>query len=100
GGHWGPDVASHFMSKSADINANRHCRSPHNCHATDRAITVSHLGILSGIVDFLVQGEHYPSFAVNNTYGIETISLAAADATLAAFHSPGGCKDLATVCQD
>lgn len=38
-------------------------------------ITIQSLGIINGLVDPLVQDKYYPTFAYNNSYGIEAISL-------------------------
>lgn len=86
GGHWAPGIATHFLSKSSS--------------RSERAIGISNIGIFNGIVDFLVQGEHFASFARNNTYGIEAYSQAVADSVTEALEGPGGCREQAVACQD
>ena len=44
-------------------------------------------------MDLLAQAQAYPQFAVNNTYGIEAISQAEADAALDYLDKPGGTRD-------
>lgn len=86
GGHWAPGIATHFLSKSPS-------RAEH-------AIGISNLGIFNGVTDFLVQGEHFASFARNNTYGVQAYPQTVADNVTEALEGPGGCREQATACQE
>lgn len=93
GGHYGPAFASFWESqnelrKSGNIPAN-----------STIDIQLASLGIIQGCVDDLVQGEYYPRFATNNTYGIEAISLADSVAAAGAFTAADGCQQLLESCR-
>lgn len=90
GGHWAPGIATYFLAKSAALTR----------RSSERSISISHLGIFSGVFDFLVQGEYYPTFAVSNTYDIEAYPSSVADAAIDAFERPGGCGEQAAACQN
>ena len=57
------------------------------------------VGIINGFIDFKIQGQLFPSFARNNTYGIEAYEQAVADEAYANFTRPGGCKDQIEECR-
>jgi len=61
--------------------------------------TVDSVGIISGVLDLVIQGIYYPDFAVNNTYGIKAYDDATAAGAVAAYYAPGGCRDQAVTCQ-
>ena len=57
------------------------------------------VGIINGFIDFEIQGRLFPSFARNNTYGIEAYDQAVSDDAYANFTRPGGCKDQIEQCR-
>ncbi|KAF4632059.1 hypothetical protein G7Y89_g6074 [Cudoniella acicularis] len=62
-------------------------------------INLASLGIISGCVDDLIQGPFYPSFAVNNTFGLTAINPVRAQLASASFSASGGCADLIQQCR-
>lgn len=57
------------------------------------------IGITNGCFDLLIQAPLYPHFAYNNTYGLQAISAAVAEAASLNFTKPGGCRDLMVQCR-
>lgn len=57
------------------------------------------LGIINGCVDAEVQEPSYPTFAYNNTYGIQAINQSVYQDTLNSFYEPGGVRDLIQQCR-
>lgn len=62
-------------------------------------IHLTALGIINGCIDDLVQGPSYVEMAVNNTYGLETLSTVYAALMNGSFYQPGGCQDLIRQCR-
>ncbi|KAI4649600.1 hypothetical protein J4E93_003920 [Alternaria ventricosa] len=62
GGHYGPAFFSYFYNQNLKIE---------NGSMPGYPLNFNSLGIINGIIDEAVQAEHYPEFAVNNTYGIK-----------------------------
>ncbi|KAK0754551.1 Alpha/Beta hydrolase protein [Schizothecium vesticola] len=60
-------------------------------------VKVDSVGIINGIIDTLIQTPSYPDFAVNNTYGIQTIPVVVAETAKANMTT---CTYLTTVCRD
>ncbi|KAI1853762.1 hypothetical protein JX266_001746 [Neoarthrinium moseri] len=96
GGHYAPAVANLLHTRSeAAKNKKRACGG-----SSDRIdISVDSVGIVNGFIDFLLQGESFTTFAVNNTYGIQAYSQEVAAATSGNFSGPGGCKEQAEACR-
>ncbi|KAK5654860.1 hypothetical protein OQA88_6896 [Cercophora sp. LCS_1] len=94
GGHWAPAIAAELMPE-------RYCRGRHGwCGDNSRFhIEVDSIGIINGVIDMGIQIGYYPHFAVNNTYGIETIPPAAAAFALDSLTQPGGCAEQAALCR-
>ena len=68
GGKYGPVFASHFQLQN-DLRANGTIPN-----ATTLEIRLDTVGIMNGLIDDAVQNSYFPSFAFNNTYGIQAIS--------------------------
>ncbi|KAI4689380.1 uncharacterized protein J4E88_002732 [Alternaria novae-zelandiae] len=62
GGHYGPAFFSYFYNQNLKIE---------NGSMPGYPLNFNSLGIINGIIDEAIQAEHYPEFAVNNTYGIK-----------------------------
>ncbi|KAH7093598.1 Alpha/Beta hydrolase protein [Paraphoma chrysanthemicola] len=62
GGHYGPAFYSYFYKQNLKIQ---------NGSMPGYQLNFNSLGIINGIISEEVQAEHYPEFAVNNTYGIK-----------------------------
>ncbi|KAH8204107.1 hypothetical protein TruAng_001789 [Truncatella angustata] len=69
-----------------------------SCSANALPVTVDSVGIISGFIDFLTQGEYYPSFAINNTYGIQAYDIEVSESAAANWSMPGGCKEQVEAC--
>ncbi|OJD25890.1 hypothetical protein ACJ73_02741 [Blastomyces percursus] len=93
GGKYGPAFAQHWLAQN---EARRSGKLPKE---TTLEINLQSVGILQGCIDDLIQEPFYPIFAYNNTYGIQAISRAEMDASLAAFEKTDGCKDRITSCR-
>ena len=57
------------------------------------------LGIINGIIDESVQAEHYPEFAVNNTYGIKAYNDTVYSYAKFANNMYNGCLDQIKICR-
>lgn len=102
GGHWAPAIADYFVKQQRRVKLVKHDEGSANEALQQRhehAIGISTVGIINGFVDFLVQGPSYPTFAVNNTLGIQAYPKAVADSAMANFTKPGGCRDLILACR-
>jgi carboxypeptidase C (cathepsin A) len=62
-------------------------------------VRLASLGIVNGCVDDLIQVPYYPAMAVNNTYGLQSISSVRAALANASFYAPGGCQDAINQCR-
>ncbi|KAH6868429.1 carboxypeptidase S1 [Alternaria rosae] len=62
GGHYGPAFFSYFYNQNLKIE---------NGSMPGYPLNFNSLGIINGIIDEAIQADHYPEFAVNNTYGIK-----------------------------
>ncbi|KAG9195442.1 alpha/beta-hydrolase [Alternaria panax] len=62
GGHYGPAFFSYFYNQNLKIE---------NGSMPGYPLNFNSLGVINGIIDESIQAEHYPEFAVNNTYGIK-----------------------------
>lgn len=86
GGHWAPAIADYFVKQQ---RANPDC---------EFSVGISTVGIINGLIDFLVQGPYFPIFAVNNTLGIKAYPQEVADSAMSNFTMPGGCSDQVKAC--
>ncbi|OJD11517.1 hypothetical protein AJ78_07731 [Emergomyces pasteurianus Ep9510] len=93
GGKYGPAFAEHWLAQN---DARRRGELPKE---TTLEVNLQSVGILQGCIDDLIQEPFYPIFAHNNTYGIQAISRAEMEASLAAFEKPDGCKERIISCR-
>ncbi|KAH6855610.1 putative carboxypeptidase S1 [Chaetomium sp. MPI-CAGE-AT-0009] len=97
GGHYGPALASLLQANAAQKKAS--LRQEDKC-ALNHPISVRSLGIVSGFLDPLLQFGHFPSFAVNNTYGAPAYGHEIAESAYQNWARPGtGCKAQLEACQ-
>ncbi|KAK7974103.1 hypothetical protein PG989_015951 [Apiospora arundinis] len=85
GGHYAPAIARLLQSRAYDLGA--------------VPVTVGTVGIISGFIDFLTQFEYFPSFAVNNTYGIQAYDPEVAASAASNYSAAGGCKEQVEACR-
>lgn len=89
GGHYGSTFFSYFSDQNqAIINGSQE----------GVQLVMATLGIGNGIIDEAIQAPFYPEFAVNNSYGIQTVSDEVYQDMKAAFYDPGMCKDQVADC--
>ncbi|KAI9808965.1 MAG: hypothetical protein M1826_003943 [Phylliscum demangeonii] len=93
GGRYGPAYVAFFEEQNMKYG--------HNSSNTTKAIPIhlDTLGIVNGCVDLLSQAKSYPTFAYNNTYGIQAINETLYRQALNDLSKPGGCLDLITNCR-
>jgi len=94
GGRYGPAFTAFFQEQNQKI-ANRTIADP----SESFVIHLDTLGIINGCVDLMIQEPTYPTFAFNNTYGLQTINQTAYDQAIDAWTRPDGCKDKITKCR-
>lgn len=94
GGKYGPSFAAYWEEQ----NMRRKIDSDFKKKTLE--IRLSSLGIIQGCVDDLVQGQFYPIFANNNTYGIKALSLADQQASASSFFDASGCQQLIQACRN
>ncbi|KAI1341978.1 Alpha/Beta hydrolase protein [Xylariaceae sp. FL0016] len=95
GGHYAPAVAHLFHTRSASAKK----RSCGGNTTTPLNIGVESVGIINGLLDFLVMGEHLANFPNNNTYGIKSYDDAIWDSIQTNWTKPEGCKEQAEACK-
>lgn len=92
GGKYGPTFAAYWEQQNQ-------LRKSGSISRKTLEIRLTSLGIIQGCVDDLVQGRFYQTFANNNTYGIQALSLADQEAVANGFLSTGGCQQLIQSCR-
>lgn len=90
GGHYAPAVASILTG------TRKKCRSGH--HGNTFTIGVDSVGIINGFIDPVLQMNYFPTFAVNNTYGIKAYDDSVAEQIVDNLNQPDGCKDRTGYC--
>ncbi|PHH88993.1 hypothetical protein CDD83_6784 [Cordyceps sp. RAO-2017] len=93
GGIYGPVFAETFETQ------NQRRLTGELPRATTLELRLTSLGIVNGLVDMMTQMPTLPAFAVNNTYGIKTVSDREANLYSRKFFARGGCRDLLVRCQ-
>ncbi len=89
GGHYGPSFFSYFEDQNKAIA---------NGTQNGTQLVMDTLGIGNGIIDEQIQAPYYPEFAVNNTYGIKSVSDSVYLDMKAAYYNPGMCRDQVAAC--
>ncbi|KAL6703707.1 hypothetical protein ACN47E_009401 [Coniothyrium glycines] len=90
GGHYGPAFFSYFYNRNLEIE---------NGTIKGYPLNFNSLGIINGILDESVQAEHYPEFAVNNTYGIKAYNDTVYSYAKFANNMFNGCKYQIGLCR-
>ena len=96
GGRYGPAVAAFFEEQNMRI-----ANGSVNATGDTYIIHLDTLGIVNGCVDLLTQELAYPTFAYNNTYGIQAINKGRYQEAVDSFNRPDtGCHDLIINCRN
>ncbi|KAJ4989705.1 serine carboxypeptidase [Stagonosporopsis vannaccii] len=90
GGHYGPAFFNYFYNQNLRIQ---------NGSMPGYPLNFNSLGIINGIIDESVQAEHYPEFAVNNTYGIKAYNDTVYSYAKFANNMYNGCLDQIKICR-
>jgi carboxypeptidase C (cathepsin A) len=90
GGHYGPAFYNYFYQQNQKIS---------NGSMPGFPLTFNSLGIINGIIDEAVQAEHYPEFAVNNTYGIKAYNDTVYSYAKFANNMYNGCLSQIAICR-
>ncbi|KAF9700088.1 hypothetical protein EKO04_001423 [Ascochyta lentis] len=90
GGHYGPAFFNYFYDQNLKIQ---------NGSMPGYPLNFNSLGIINGIIDESVQAEHYPEFAVNNTYGIKAYNDTVYSYAKFANNMYNGCLDQIALCR-
>ncbi|KAK0725077.1 putative lysosomal protective protein precursor [Lasiosphaeris hirsuta] len=92
GGHYGPGIM-HFFQQQNEMMDKGTLREK-GAHR----LRLDTLGIVNGLVDFVIQSEWCLRFGYENTYGIRLWNQSTYEALLANWTGPGGCRDKALAC--
>ncbi|KAH7128376.1 Alpha/Beta hydrolase protein [Dendryphion nanum] len=92
GGHWVPAAVEHFQSQNEKIQNGR------LNGICAKKIRLDTLGVTNGCVDLAIEGQYYPEFAFNNTYGFQAYSEDVYKDAKNNFTKPGGCRDMVDKC--
>ncbi|OQD68931.1 hypothetical protein PENPOL_c002G04467 [Penicillium polonicum] len=90
GGHWGPAFFDHFYEENQKIA---------NGTIDGVQLEFNTLGIINGLIDLGIQSSFYPEFAVNNTYGIQSVNDTVYNYMKFANEMPKGCQTLIAMCK-
>lgn len=89
GGHYGPSFFKYFYDQNERIV---------NGSISGYPLTFNSLGLINAIISEAIQAEHYPEFAVNNTYGIVAYNDTVYSYAKFALNMINGCKDRLVRC--
>lgn len=89
GGHYGPSFFKYFYDQNERIV---------NGSISGYPLTFNSLGLINAIISEAIQAEHYPEFAVNNTYGIVAYNDTVYSYAKFALNMINGCKDRLARC--
>lgn len=90
GGHYGPSFYNYFYEQNQKIA---------NGTIPGYQLDFNSLGIINGIINEKIQVDHYPEFAVNNTYGIKAYNDTVYNYAKFAANMINGCKDQIDSCE-
>ncbi|RYO99253.1 hypothetical protein DL763_001617 [Monosporascus cannonballus] len=80
GGHYAPALANLIHTRSTAEKKSANGVTRRGCQEDGYLdIDVDSVDIINGIIDFDIQGRYFPSFAINNTYGIQAYDPVVAD---------------------
>ncbi|KAI1252097.1 hypothetical protein MGN70_006669 [Eutypa lata] len=99
-GHYAPAFANLLHTRSTPEKRQANGISGRSCEGDGYLdIDVDSVGIINGFIDFEIQGALFPSFAMNNTYGIQAYDQAVADSAYANLTRLGGCQEQMDACR-
>jgi carboxypeptidase C (cathepsin A) len=90
GGHYGPAIADHIMSKN---------EATRRGEIKSTIINLQTLGIGNGLIDSIIQFPYGPLMWVHNSYGITAADDVAFARAMRKFLEPGQCKSLIHECR-
>ncbi|KAI8196176.1 Carboxypeptidase S1-like protein A [Colletotrichum sp. SAR 10_65] len=94
GGHYGPGILKHFQNQNELIqNGSSPEKDAHYIH-------LDTLGIVNGLIDFVIQAETWITFPYNNTYDIQVFNQSIYDELMYNWTRPNGCRQQMADCQD
>ncbi|KAJ0374572.1 hypothetical protein COL26b_007191 [Colletotrichum chrysophilum] len=94
GGHYGPGILKHFQNQNELIqNGSSPEKDAHYIH-------LDTLGIVNGLIDFVIQAETWITFPYNNTYDIQVFNQSIYDELIYNWTRPNGCRQQMADCQD
>ncbi|EOO01817.1 putative carboxypeptidase s1 protein [Phaeoacremonium minimum UCRPA7] len=100
GGRYAPIYAETWEEENARlVESFNTTTNTTNTNVTGIDIHLVSVGIVNGCVDDLVQGPHYVSMAVNNSYGLQLLSPVYAALANGSFYNENGCRDLILQCR-
>ncbi|KAL0936069.1 carboxypeptidase s1 [Colletotrichum truncatum] len=94
GGHYAPGILKHFRTQNELI------RNGSSTEDGAQYIHLDTLGIVNGLIDFLIQGETWITFPYNNTYGIQVFNQSIYEELMYNWTRPQGCREQVADCQD
>ncbi|KAF6829341.1 carboxypeptidase s1 [Colletotrichum plurivorum] len=94
GGHYAPGILKHFQTQN-ELIANG--TSPEK---DAQYIHLDTLGIVNGLIDFVLQAETWITFPYNNTYGIQVFNESLHEELMTNWTRPGGCREQVIECQE
>ncbi|KAF2034063.1 alpha/beta-hydrolase [Setomelanomma holmii] len=94
GGHWGPGTMAYFQSHNDKIG-----NDTLNGIVKAKRLHLDTLGLTNGCVDSNIEAPFYLEYAVNNTYGLQTIPDEVYREAYQNLTKEGGCYDLLDQCR-
>ena len=94
GGHYAPAIAALLMEEKEAASTKRGCGNSTSFH-----VGVDSVGVINGLIDVVVQAPSFPSYAINNTYGIQAYNESVAQLAVDNLYKEGGCKEQALACR-
>lgn len=91
GGYWVPETAFQISKGLSNLSRNH----PLEC----KELKIDSIGITNGCVDIQSAMLGYPTFAYNNTYGVQFVTEAEYEGALQNYTMPNGCHDLIEACR-
>ena len=98
GGHFAPALADTILREADPATSQLHKQPKKGGKTKAFKVGIDTVGVINGFFDMIIQGQTFPNFAMNNTYGIKAYSKANYTAALEIFESRGGCHDQAQAC--
>ncbi|KAL3455180.1 Alpha/Beta hydrolase protein [Aspergillus heterothallicus] len=94
GGRYGPSYTSYLLNQNSKVH-----NGTLDGVSSPSPIKVKTLSIHNGCSDVFTQGNFYPEYAYNNTYGVPAITEEQYEQAKHNIHKAGGCFDQVKQCQ-